>query len=221
MKTLDQIRSITDIDARIINASALLELELRKAMSSPGSNSLGCLVQMFKPFQEDQFVKDVNFALGVRNAIAHWKSRVDYTETERSRAADCLTRAIQIVQRENSAIGSARRSSPDLHESTVSTFEPPAILNQSSATRELGPAGDRANVIVSFLNVIVLTVLAIVVLCSSLFQIVSHLGQRALNTPPEVGTLGQTGQMPIIRPAKKQRHIPRVQRQTSESDSEM
>src|SRR4051812_38658239 len=101
MKTLDQIRDITDLDARIIHASALLEFELRKTTGSPADHTLRNLIRVFEPFQANRFIEGLNSAITARNAIAHCTSPIDRTEAEKARAADYLIRAVQMVQLKN------------------------------------------------------------------------------------------------------------------------
>lgn len=97
-KTLSQIQALSDLDSRVINAAALLEYELRLLESnSMPEATLGDLVQHHRAlFSHSTFVRDVNFALGIRNAIAHLKGAP--TDAEKSRAAEYLIQAIGIVR---------------------------------------------------------------------------------------------------------------------------
>ncbi len=104
MKTLAQIEKLADLDSRVINASAHLETELRSTYAGIRQNAtLGDLVQRQDAFQENGFIRDVNFALSVRNAIAHLADGVEPLDDEKQRAADYLIRAIKLLRRKNSA----------------------------------------------------------------------------------------------------------------------
>lgn len=101
MKTLAQIEKISDLDSRVINAATLLEAELRSSAGDSGQDkSLGELVQQQKCFARNGFIRDVNFALGVRNAIAHFSDGVEPASDEKTRAAEYLIRAIKLVRQE-------------------------------------------------------------------------------------------------------------------------
>ena len=100
MKTLAQIEKISDLDSRVINAAALLEFELRPpAANSEQETKLGDLVQRQKCLAQNGFIRDVNFALGVRNAIAHLSDGVEPSSAEKTRAAEYLIRAVKLVRR--------------------------------------------------------------------------------------------------------------------------
>jgi hypothetical protein len=100
MKTLAQIEKISDLDSRVINAAALLEAELRPpAANSKQEIRLGDLVQRQQCFAKDGFIRDVNFALGVRNAIAHLSNGVEPSSDEKMRAAEYLIRAIRLARK--------------------------------------------------------------------------------------------------------------------------
>jgi hypothetical protein len=102
MKTLAQIEKISDLDSRVINAAALLEAELRPpAAKSKQEARLGDLVQQQRCFARNGFIRDVNFALGVRNAIAHFSNAVEPASGEKTRAAEYLIRAIKLVRQES------------------------------------------------------------------------------------------------------------------------
>jgi hypothetical protein len=99
MKTLAQIEKISDLDSRVINAAALLEAELRPpATNSKQEIKLGDLVQQQECFAKNGFIRDVNFALGVRNAIAHFSDGVEPSSDEKTRAAEYLIRAVKLVR---------------------------------------------------------------------------------------------------------------------------
>ena len=99
MKTLAQIEKISDLDSRVINAAALLEAELRPpAADSKQKIMLGDLVQQQNSFAKNGFIRDVNFALGVRNAIAHLSDGGEPSSDEKTRAAEYLVRAIRLVR---------------------------------------------------------------------------------------------------------------------------
>ena len=100
MKTLAQIEKISDLDSRVINAAALLEAELRPpAANSKQEIKLGDLVQQQRCFAKGGFIRDVNFALGVRNAIAHLSDGVEPSSDEKIRAAEYLIRAIKLTRK--------------------------------------------------------------------------------------------------------------------------
>ncbi len=120
MKTVDQIKLTEDLDARVLNAASLLEMELRNnASESDKTLSLGELVQQFPNFagndeypddedsEDDSLVPQsnilshVNFALGVRNAIAHWDFNHIPTEVDKEKAAKHLLQAIHRVRGES------------------------------------------------------------------------------------------------------------------------
>lgn len=99
MKTLAQIEKISDLDSRVINAAALLEVELRPpAANSRQEIKLGDLVQQEECFAKNGFIRDVNFALGVRNAIAHLSDGVEPSTEEKTSAAEFLIRAVKLVR---------------------------------------------------------------------------------------------------------------------------
>lgn len=99
MKTLDQIENIDDLDSRVIHAAAVLEAELRPRSAKANQElKLGELVQQQKCFAKNGFLRDVNFALSVRNAIAHPSDRVEPTSDEKARAAKYLIDAIKLVR---------------------------------------------------------------------------------------------------------------------------
>lgn len=99
MKTLAQIEKIADLDSRLINAAALLEAELRPpAANTEQKIGLGDLVQQEKCFAKDGFIRDINFALGIRNAIAHLSDGGEPSTDEKTRAAEYIIRAIKLVR---------------------------------------------------------------------------------------------------------------------------
>ncbi len=108
MKTLAQIQEIADLDSRVINAAALLEVEILAVEAQGDSTaSLGELVQKQACFENNHFIRDVNFALGVRNSIAHWVNGVEPSLDDKKRAAEYLVKAIQLVCR-SSGVRSGR-----------------------------------------------------------------------------------------------------------------
>jgi hypothetical protein len=208
MKTLNEIQKIADLDARIISASALLEFELRQAIVPAGNETLGGLVHMFEPFKAGQFIRNVKFALGVRNAIAHWTPRFKHTQEEKTTAADFLTRAVHMVQLKNGTAESAPLPQrPTL--SKRSQLPERTQLPARTSLPERAPlpetaSGSRVSVIVWGLNLVVLIVLAFVVVYGiGLFETVGHHLKHTPQASPGKDTLIQSGQTPIIRPAKR------------------
>ena len=130
MKTLAQIEKISDLDSRVINAAALLEAELRPpAAHSKQEAKLGDLVQQQNCFETNGFIRDVNFALGVRNAISHFSGGVEPSSDEKTRAAEYLIRAVKLVRQATgkNADAAARQSQ------VVDTFDEVATHNALKA----------------------------------------------------------------------------------------
>lgn len=99
MKTLDQIEGIVDLDARVIHAAALLEAELRGLNADRDREAtLGDLVQRQTCFAKHEFLRDLNNALRVRNAIAHLADGIEPSSDEKTTAAADLVQAIQLVR---------------------------------------------------------------------------------------------------------------------------
>ncbi len=101
MTTLAQIQSIGDLDSRVINAGALLEAELRSKYSEAAEAGLGELAQMEPLFRNDAFIRDVNFAIGIRNGIAHINDGNRPRDDEKERSAKYMIKAIRMVRGEN------------------------------------------------------------------------------------------------------------------------
>lgn len=101
MKTLAQVQQLVDLDSRVINAAAILEYELRDEMNeSPEKESLGEMVQQYKSFQTQGFIRDVNFAIGVRNSIAHLNDGVESSDKQKARAAEYLIKAVRLARQQ-------------------------------------------------------------------------------------------------------------------------
>ncbi len=99
MKTLAEIESTRDLDSRVISAAALLEFELRPSgMGTDSDLTLGELVQQQPCFVANGFLRDINFALGIRNSIAHYTGQKAASDNEKTRAAEHLIRAIGLVR---------------------------------------------------------------------------------------------------------------------------
>lgn len=95
MLSISQIQKIADLDVRIIKAAGVLEYQLLQ--ESPQRLSLGELVNQ-QPLFFGDLLRDVNFALGVRNTIAHPANGRSHTDAEKERAAGYLVRAIIMLQ---------------------------------------------------------------------------------------------------------------------------
>jgi len=100
MKTLDQIEKTVDLDARVIHAAALLEAELRssKVGKSNPDGTLGDFVQQVSLFEEHSLTGDLNFALKIRNAIAHLAGGIEPQVDQKKRAAKYLLEAIRLIR---------------------------------------------------------------------------------------------------------------------------
>lgn len=124
MKTLAQIERLSDLDSRVINAAALLEYELRGASGGDLEGvTLGDLVQQQAVFAEQGLLRDLNFALKTRNAIAHLYDGREPPESEKTRAAEYLVRAIALIRKTTGRDGDAAavrsQSSDDFDEAAV------------------------------------------------------------------------------------------------------
>lgn len=100
----DVAKAAGGIDVRVVRAVAFLEVELRR--NAPESRlTVGELTQRNSVLsnQANHFIRDVNFALGVRNRIVHYSVDQDDlpleepSHEEKLRAIEYLTRAVQIL----------------------------------------------------------------------------------------------------------------------------
>ena len=96
MYSLATIRQQTSDDLRLIYASATLEAVLKQVVgeAADAKASLGDLVGLRRAFLGEQTTRDVFFALGVRNAVAHGLDN-SYSPADRQRAARHLVGAIE------------------------------------------------------------------------------------------------------------------------------
>ena len=107
--TLAEIKNTRELDLQIIRAAALLESDLRKQITADPGETLGALVQNIALFQKNSFIRDLNFALKVRNKIAHWTDQPS-TESEKERAVDYLVQAIHLLRGTAQQVSKPRRS---------------------------------------------------------------------------------------------------------------
>lgn len=90
-------RDRDELDGAIVRAAALLEVELRNSGNDRGAEqTLGELVQQCAAFKnvedDDNYLRDLNFALGIRNSICHpvWEMT---STSERRRALQYIEQA--------------------------------------------------------------------------------------------------------------------------------
>lgn len=99
-----QLRAATgtrDLDSRIIKLAGLIEYVLTETSTLETKGSLGEMVQVCEELQREKLIPDVNFALGVRNSIAHPSRGTSPTNEEKKRAAEYLGAAATLLVRSN------------------------------------------------------------------------------------------------------------------------
>lgn len=188
MKTLAQIEKISDLDSRVINAAALLEAELRPpAANSKQEIRLGDLVQQQECFAKNGFIRDVNFALGVRNAIAHLSDGVEPSSDEKTRAAEYLIRAVKLVRQKTGKNADAAAAQSQV----VDTFDEAATQAALNAIHRSRMAMGAFGAVAVFIGAVVLCAIAgnafppPIILGGGAFIAVSiffgSMGQKAIN----------------------------------------
>lgn len=100
MDSLKSIHAAGNADLQLIYTARTLEAVLREieakfVAENLASVSLGDLVQRRKAFLGEELLRDVNFALGVRNSVAHINEKT-FTAAERTRAVKYLVAAIEL-----------------------------------------------------------------------------------------------------------------------------
>lgn len=123
MKSIDEVAQIADLEMRIISAAKLLEFELKKNGNRFDGQSLGELCQTRNEFEENGFIRDLNFAIGVRNGIAHPVEK-ESSEAERQRAAQYLIDAVRRIRNHRSTLpGTNAKVDPYSRPNEFSTYQ--------------------------------------------------------------------------------------------------
>ena len=101
MKTIRDVRDTVDPGAKVIYAACLLEYVLQNSAPNYTDATLGELVQTSDTFN-DRSRRDINFALGLRNRIAH-PSLDDSVPSDREllRAANHLLTGVEAIIEEH------------------------------------------------------------------------------------------------------------------------
>ena len=98
---LRQIVASDSVDSRIIRFAGLIEFILHETTADSSNATLGEMVQSCAILQKDGCLRDVNFALGVRNSIAHPSRDNQPTSDEKDRASNYLNYAATLLVEKN------------------------------------------------------------------------------------------------------------------------